>query len=456
MNRAWQHRVTEPWIPPDPRPGPRRAADGSPVVVFRGCTRPPPGPDPRPVAGRGVATGRRADRPAPDPLDDATYEFPTGRRRPLPLRPLRRAPPRPAPPSTPARRTPHPLSPPDRRWSLWSVVDLWAFVAALRLGPGPLAPVALAGTVATCWHLRTVVAPAHTGGPHDRRPQSGARRRSLRSAPPPRDAAQRVAATAITPAHDLLAPPRAPPPAPRRYETTERLVARHPLARHARGRQLRGGRCRRARCAQRREYRCTDRDRPAAPRRCGPPRRDRAEPAEPMGATRWTERPARRYPWLAPSSCWSPPQPGRGRRRRPHHRCHAVSTTTRRHRHRPRRPRPPARRHGHRLGDSGHRGRVPRCRPPLRHDPVEPRHHAQRRPVRRGLRRQRHQHRRLQPHPPQRHRMPLVPGRADSAHRRCRGHRPRVGQPALLARRTSRRRRVATRWSSIPARVRST
>ena len=38
----------------------------------------------------------------------------------------------------------------------WSVVDLWAFATTLRLGPGPLAPVALAGVVATCWHLRTV------------------------------------------------------------------------------------------------------------------------------------------------------------------------------------------------------------------------------------------------------------------------------------------------------------
>lgn len=38
----------------------------------------------------------------------------------------------------------------------WSVVDLWAFATALRLGPTPLAALAIAGTVATCWHLRAL------------------------------------------------------------------------------------------------------------------------------------------------------------------------------------------------------------------------------------------------------------------------------------------------------------
>jgi hypothetical protein len=38
---------------------------------------------------------------------------------------------------------------------VWSIVDLWAFVATLRLGRGPFAPVALAGLITTCWHLRS-------------------------------------------------------------------------------------------------------------------------------------------------------------------------------------------------------------------------------------------------------------------------------------------------------------
>ncbi len=39
----------------------------------------------------------------------------------------------------------------------------------------------------------------------------------------------------------------------------------------------------------------------------------------------------------------------------------------------------------------------------------------------------------LQPHPPERHRVPVLPGRPHPPHRRSGGRRPRVGQPALLA-----------------------
>jgi hypothetical protein len=91
--------------------------------------------------------------PAPDPLDDAVYVFPPVCADPYPyarfaghLPALRLPAPRPSGLGTRVTAR-HALV-------VWSIVDLWAFVAALRLGPGPLAPVALAGLIATCWHLR--------------------------------------------------------------------------------------------------------------------------------------------------------------------------------------------------------------------------------------------------------------------------------------------------------------
>ncbi len=105
------------------------------------------GPSPSASAERG------GDRPSPDPLDDAAYDFPPTGTDPYPyarfgghLPALRLPPPRPGGLLT--RVTAR------QAMVVWSVLDLWAFVAALRLGPGPLAPVALAGSVATCWHLR--------------------------------------------------------------------------------------------------------------------------------------------------------------------------------------------------------------------------------------------------------------------------------------------------------------
>ena len=92
-------------------------------------------------------------RPPPDPLDDATYEFPPAHADPYAYARFAG--------HLPALRLPAPrpgglLTRFTARQALvvWSVVDLWAFATALRLGPGPLAPVALAGVVATCWHLR--------------------------------------------------------------------------------------------------------------------------------------------------------------------------------------------------------------------------------------------------------------------------------------------------------------
>jgi hypothetical protein len=91
---------------------------------------------------------------SPDPLDDAVYAFPTATGDPYAyarfaghLPALRRPPPRPGGLLT--RATARQAS------VVWSIVDLWAFVATLRLGRGPLAPVALAGLITTCWHLRS-------------------------------------------------------------------------------------------------------------------------------------------------------------------------------------------------------------------------------------------------------------------------------------------------------------
>ena len=86
-------------------------------------------------------------------------------------------------------------------------------------------------------------------------------------------------------------------------------------------------------------------------------------------------------------------------------------------RRRPGGPRPSARRHGDRPGEPGHRRRVPRSRRPLRHAPVEPRHQSEHRAGGRGLRLRRLLHQRLQPDPPERDGLPVLPGRPDPAHR---------------------------------------
>ena len=113
--------------------------------------------------------------PAPaDPLDDAVFVFaPTGpdpfpfARFPGHLPALR------LPPTRPGRFVTGTTG--RRALIAWSVVDLWVFVAALRLGPGALAPVALAGLVATGWHLRSAA----------RRPRSPAPAPGFPSAPAP-------------------------------------------------------------------------------------------------------------------------------------------------------------------------------------------------------------------------------------------------------------------------------
>ena len=95
-----------------------------------------------------------SDRPPPPhPLDHTTYEFPPAHADPYPYARFAG--------HLPALRLPTPrpgglLTRCTARKALvaWSVVDLWAFATALRLGPSPLAVLALAGTVATCWHLR--------------------------------------------------------------------------------------------------------------------------------------------------------------------------------------------------------------------------------------------------------------------------------------------------------------
>jgi hypothetical protein len=104
-----------------------------------------------------VAPPRRsgADQAPPHPLDHATYEFPPASADPYPYARFAG--------HLPALRLPPPrhgglLTRCTARQALvaWSVVDLWAFATALRLGPTPLAALALAGMVATCWHLRTL------------------------------------------------------------------------------------------------------------------------------------------------------------------------------------------------------------------------------------------------------------------------------------------------------------
>jgi hypothetical protein len=97
----------------------------------------------------------RSDLPPPHPLDEVAYEFPPGGADPYSYARFAG--------HLPALRLPTPrpgglLTRCSARQALavWSVVDLWAFATALRLGPSPLAFVALAGAVATCWHLRTL------------------------------------------------------------------------------------------------------------------------------------------------------------------------------------------------------------------------------------------------------------------------------------------------------------
>jgi hypothetical protein len=109
---------------------------------------------PPPSGPKSSAADAGADRPPPDPLDDATYQFPTASADPYAFARFAG--------HLPALRLPTPqpgglLPRATARQALvvWSVVDVWAFVAALRLGPSPLAPVALAGLIATCWHLRS-------------------------------------------------------------------------------------------------------------------------------------------------------------------------------------------------------------------------------------------------------------------------------------------------------------
>ncbi len=109
---------------------------------------------PPPSGPRSAGTNHGADRPPPDPLDDAVYEFPRASGDPYAfarfaghLPALRLPPPRPGGFLTRATAR--------QALVVWSVVDLWAFVATLRLGPGPLAPVALVGLIATFWHLRS-------------------------------------------------------------------------------------------------------------------------------------------------------------------------------------------------------------------------------------------------------------------------------------------------------------
>ncbi len=85
---------------------------------------------------------------------------------------------------------------------------------------------------------------------------------------------------------------------------------------------------------------------------------------------------------------------------------------------RPGSPRPSARRHRDRAGEPGHRGRIPGGGRPVRHDAVESRHLPRRRPGRRRVCLHGQPDQRLQPHPPERHRLPLLPGRAHPAHRR--------------------------------------
>jgi hypothetical protein len=109
---------------------------------------------PPPSAPNSTPANNGDDRPPPDPLDDATYEFPKASGDPYAfarfaghLPALRLSAPKPGGllPRATARQA----------LVVWSVVDLWAFVATLRLGPDPLVPVALAGLIATCWHLRS-------------------------------------------------------------------------------------------------------------------------------------------------------------------------------------------------------------------------------------------------------------------------------------------------------------
>jgi hypothetical protein len=109
---------------------------------------------PPPAGPASTPADRGADRALPDPLDDATYHFSGVSGDPYAfarfaghLPALRLPPPRPGGILTRATAR--------RALVVWSVVDLWAFVATLRLGPGPLAPVALIGLIATCWHLRS-------------------------------------------------------------------------------------------------------------------------------------------------------------------------------------------------------------------------------------------------------------------------------------------------------------
>jgi hypothetical protein len=96
---------------------------------------------------------RPSDQHPPHPLDEVAYQFPPASADPYPCARFAG--------HLPALRLPTPrqgglLTRCTARQALvvWSVVDLWAFATALRLGPSPLALLALAGTVATCWHLR--------------------------------------------------------------------------------------------------------------------------------------------------------------------------------------------------------------------------------------------------------------------------------------------------------------
>ena len=110
--------------------------------------------------------------------------------------------------------------------------------------------------------------------------------------------------------------------------------------------------------------------------------------------------------------------------------------------------RPPHRRHRHGIREPRDGRAIPGRRHPLRDDAVEPRHQPERRPVRRRVRLLRQQHQRLQPHPPQRHRVPLVPGHPDPPDGRHRREHSRGDRRLVLARRRSTPPPAATRSSS--------
>jgi hypothetical protein len=119
--------------------------------VHAAATRTEP-PFPPPIA---AAPPSPSDQAPPHPLDHITYEFTPAHADPYPYARFAG--------HLPALRLPTPrpggvLTRCTARQALvvWSVVDLWAFATALRVGPSPLAVLALAGTIATCWHLRTV------------------------------------------------------------------------------------------------------------------------------------------------------------------------------------------------------------------------------------------------------------------------------------------------------------